>query len=133
MGHNGAMMSMGKGDILNILRNHKMNVDISTESELVSITDVLGIIGWCRYFMEAQGYTIENKILYQDNKSTILLSKNGRMLAGKNSKHIKNRFLLITDKLAQSEIEIRRMGTKSMWADVNTKPVQGALIRILRS
>ena len=55
------------------------------------------------------------------------------MLAGKNSKHIKNRFLLITDKLAQSEIEIRHMVTKSMWADVNTKPVQGALIRILRS
>ena len=25
------------------------------------------------------------------------------------------------------------MGTKSMWADVNTKPVQGALFRIFRS
>ena len=34
--------------------------------------------------MEARGYTIENNILYQDNKSTILLAKNGRMSAGKN-------------------------------------------------
>ena len=55
------------------------------------------------------------------------------MLAGKNSKHIKNRYLLITDKVAHRGLEIRHMGTKSMWADVNTNPVQGALFRILRS
>ena len=30
-GHIGAMMSMGKGDIVNISRNHKMNMDSSTE------------------------------------------------------------------------------------------------------
>ena len=73
------MMSMGKGAIVNIARKHKMNVGRSTESELVSIADVLGMIMWCKYFMEAQGYTIENNVLYQDNKSTILLAKNGRM------------------------------------------------------
>ena len=44
---------------------------------------------WCKYFMEDQGYTIESNVLYQDNKSTILLSKNGRISAGKNSRHIK--------------------------------------------
>ena len=125
-GNTGAMKSMGKGAIVNILRKHNMNVDSSTESELVSIAYVLGMIMWCKYFMEAQGYKIEKYILYQDNKSTILLAKNGRMLAGNNSKHIKNRFFLITDKVAQRELEIRHMGTKSMWADVNTKPVMGA-------
>ena len=52
------------------------------------------------------------------------------MSAGKNSKHIKNRFFLITNKVAKRELEIRHMGTKSMWADVDTKPVQGALFRI---
>ena len=30
-----------------------MNVSSYTESEMVSITDVLGIIMWCKYFMEA--------------------------------------------------------------------------------
>ena len=44
----------------------------------------------------------------------------------------KNRFFLITDKVAQGNLEIRHMGTKSMWADVNTKPVQGELHRIFR-
>ena len=71
-------------------------------------------------------------MLYQDNKSTILLSKNGKMSAGKNSRHIKNRFFLITDKVAQVDLDIRHMGNKSMWADVNTKPVQGELYQIFR-
>ena len=62
--------------------------------ELVSIEDILWMMMWCKYFMEAQGYAIENNNLYQDNKSTILLEKNGRMSAGKNSKHIKNVFFL---------------------------------------
>ena len=57
---------------------------------------------------------IEKNFLYQDNKSTILLAKNGRMSAGKNSKHIKNRFFLITDKVAYRELDIPHMGTKSM-------------------
>ena len=76
-----------------------MNVVSSTELELVSITNVLGMILWCKYFMEAQGYTIESNLLYQDNKSTILLAENRRMSAGKNSKHIMNNFFL--DKVAQ--------------------------------
>ena len=55
------------------------------------------------------------------------------MSDGKNRKHTKNRFFLITDKVAQRELEIRHMGTKYMCADVNTKPVQGALFRIFQS
>ena len=93
-------MSMGKGDIVNISRKHKMNVASSTESELVSIADVLGMIMWCKYLMESQGYTVEI-FLYQDNKSTILLAKNGRMSAGKNIKPITNRFFLIAYKVAK--------------------------------
>ena len=91
-GHTGAMLSMGRGAIVNVSRRHKLNVGSSTESELVSIADVLGVMIWCKYFMEAQGYTIDNNLLYQDNKSTILLAKNGRMSAGKASRHIHHRF-----------------------------------------
>ena len=82
--------------------------------------------------MEAQGYTIESNLLYQDNKSTILLAKNGRMPAGKNSRHIKNMFVLITDKVVKGDVSIQHKGNKDMWADVNTKPVQGLLFRKFR-
>jgi hypothetical protein len=132
-GHTGAMMSMGKGAIVSVSRKHKLNVGSSTEAELVSIADVLGMIMWCKYFMEAQGYTIDSNLLYQDNKSTILLAKNGRMSAGKHSKHIKNRFFLIADKVAQGDVEIQHRGADVMWADVNTKPLQGQMFREFRS
>ena len=107
-------MSMGKGVIVNIAKKHKMNVASLTESELVSIADVLRMILWCKYFIEAQGYTIESNLLYQDNKLTILLAKNRRILAGKNSKHIKTRFFLITDIVAQGDLSIQHMGTNNM-------------------
>ena len=62
-----------------------------------------------------------------------MFAKNGRVSDGKNSKRIKNRFFLITDKVAQTELEIGHMGTKSMWSDVNTKQLQVAIFRMFRS
>ena len=56
--HTGATMSMGKGAIIIISRKHMSNVASSTKAELVSIAVVLGIIMLCKYFMEAQKYTI---------------------------------------------------------------------------
>ena len=70
-GHTGAMMSMGTSTIVNVSRRHKLNVGSSTDSELVSIAGVLGVMMRCKYFIEAQGYTIDNNLLYQDNKSSI--------------------------------------------------------------
>ena len=58
-GYTGATMSIGKVAILNISSKHKMNVTSSTDLELVSIADVLGMIMWCKYFMKVQGYMIE--------------------------------------------------------------------------
>ena len=132
-GHIGAIMSMEKGAIVNICRTYNLNVGRSTESELASITDVLGMMMWSKYFMEAQGYTTENNTLYQDSTSTIILAKNGRMLAGKASRHIKYRFFLITDKVAQEDLTIKHRGTKLMWADGNTKSLQGDRFRRFRS
>ena len=132
MGHTGAIMAMEKGAVVNISRKYKLNVGSSAESELVSIADILGMMMWCKYFMEAQGYTIKNNILYQDNKSAILLAKNGRILAGKNSKHLRNSFFLILDKVAQEELEIQHKGTGEMLADMNTKPLQGMEFLVMR-
>ena len=95
-----------------VLGDLMSNVVSSAELELVSIVDVLGMLLWCKYFMEAQGYTIEINLLYQDNISTILLSKKGRMSAGRNSKHTRNSFVLITDEVAQGDLSIQHMGTK---------------------
>ena len=87
--HTTAIMSMAKGAIVNVSRKRNLNVVSSTESELISITDVLGAMIWCKCFMEAQGYTvINNSLLYQDSTPAISLAKNRRMSAGKASRHI---------------------------------------------
>ena len=64
---------------------------------------------------------------------TILLATNGRMSASKNSKHIKNSFFLITDRVSQEELKIQHKGTDEMWADMNTKPLQGMKFQKMRA
>ena len=88
-------MFMGEGIILILSRNQKLNTGSSTEAELLGISDALGLMMYTKYFMEAQGYSIDSNILFQDNQSTILLANTGRSSAGKESKHIKNCYLLI--------------------------------------
>ena len=122
-------MSMGKGAIMSFSRNQKLNTASSTEAELVGIADALGLIMWVKDFMEAQKYTIDINILFQDKKSTTLLAKNGISLAGKKSKHIKNRYFLITDKVQPGDLEIQHKPTGEMLANYESKPTQGTLFR----
>jgi hypothetical protein len=45
--------------------------------------------------MEAQGYTIDTNVVYQDNMSTLSLAKNGYVSSSKRTKHIKAKYLYI--------------------------------------
>ena len=72
-GHIGAMMSFGKGAAMILSKKQKLNARSSTESELIGIDDAIPSIMWLLYFIKAQGYDATHNILYQDNKSTILL------------------------------------------------------------
>ena len=40
---------------------------------------------------------------------------------------------LITDKIEKGDVAVEHRGTNEMWADGNTKPLQGAGFRTLRS
>ena len=42
--------------------------------------------------MEDQGYEVKDNILYQDNKSTILLLENGKRSSGKRTRHMNIRY-----------------------------------------
>ena len=55
------------------------------------------------------------------------------MSAGKASRHIHHRFFLITDKIEKGDVSVEHRGTKEMWADGNTKPLQGTGFRLFRS
>jgi hypothetical protein len=49
--------------------------------------------------MEAQGYQDQDNILFQDNKSAILLEKNGKALSSKCTKHVNIQYFFITDNI----------------------------------
>ena len=74
-------MLLDKVVMVNISRKHRMNVVNSTETELVSVTDVLDVILWYKYFMEAQRYTLESNVLCSDDNLTILRAYSGTISA----------------------------------------------------
>jgi hypothetical protein len=55
----------------------------STETELILFADKLADIIWMRYFIEYQGYDIDEYVVFQDNMSALLLEKNGRISLSK--------------------------------------------------
>ena len=80
---------------------------------------------WTRNFLNSQGYTVKDNILYQDNKSAILLEKNGRVSSSKRTKHIDVRYFFVTDRIQRGEVTSQWCLTGEMVADFMTKPLQG--------
>jgi len=127
--HTGATMSLGKGSPITISARQKLNSTSSTTAELIGVSDAIGTVEWVRRFLEAQGMTIGDNMIYQDNQSAILLEKNGRASSGKRTRHLNIRFFYITDRVNDGAVRIEYCPTKDMRGDFPTKPLQGELFR----
>ena len=88
---------------------------------------------WTRYFLEAQGYDINDCIIHQDNKSAILLEQNGRASSSKRTRHINTRYYFITDRVNCGEIKLQYCPMTEMLGDFFTKPLQGTLFTKFRN
>ena len=130
--HTGAVMTMGKGAVQSLSRKQKLNTRSSTEAELVGADDAAGMILWTKLFLEEQGYGVKKNILYQDNKSAILLETNGRQSAGKRSRAINVRYFFLTDQVEKGNVMIQYCPTDEMWGDYMTKPLQGVKFKKFR-
>ena len=132
-GHSRGGLSMGRGFPIVGSTKQKLNTRSSTEREVVGTDDFMPLICWTRYFIEAQGYKVKENLLYQDNRSFILLEKNGKASSSKRTKHINIRFFFITDRIKQGELAVDWCPTgDDMIGDFATKPTQGALFRRFR-
>jgi hypothetical protein len=128
-GHSGGGLSMGRGFPGVSSTKQKLNTRSCTESEIVGADNFMPAICWPRYFMKSQGYTIKDNILFQDNKSSILLEKNGKALSSKRTEHINIRYFFITNQIQKSKVLVIWCPTGNMIADFATKPLQGALFK----
>jgi hypothetical protein len=91
----------------------------------VGADDFMPEICWTRYFMKAQGYDVKDNVLFQDNKSSILLEKNGKASSSKRSKHINIQHLCITCRLSNEEVLVVWCPMGDTIGDYATKPLQG--------
>ena len=124
--HTGATMTLGKGSVYSSSTKQKINTDSSTLSELVAVHDKTPMILWTNNFLKEQGFETQDTIIYQDNKSAILLEKNGRFSAGKRNRYIEARYFFIKDHQDRKALSVAYCPTDDMIADFFTKPLQGS-------
>ena len=58
------------------------------------------------YFINAQGYGVNDTIIYQDNQIAILIENNGCVSSGKKTKHINLRYFSIKECMQDGEVRI---------------------------
>ncbi len=131
-GHTGGALTMGTGCAVATSTKQKANVPSSTIGELVAVDEMMAQILWTRLFMIAQGVKVTNNILYQDNRSAILLEKNGRASSSKRTKHIEICYYYVADMIAKGGISVVWCPTDKMIADFLTNPLQGKVFKQFR-
>ena len=131
-GQSGGGSSMGRGFPVVSSTKQKLNTRSSTETEVVGANNFVPATCWMQHFMLAQGHDAIDNILFQDDKSAMLLEKNGKASSSKRTKHINIQHFFATDRIDKGEVSVAWCFTGNMTGDFVTKPLQGALFRKLR-
>jgi hypothetical protein len=97
----------------------------STEAELVGLSDSANQGIHIRSFLEAQGYSVPPVTIYQDNQSCMALVERGRSGAER-TRHIQIRYFWVKERVTTGEVRVEYMPSEDMYANVLTKPLQGA-------
>jgi hypothetical protein len=114
-------------------QRQRLNTRSLTEAELVGVNDAMNMVLWSRLFLEAQGFTVTDNILYQDNQSAMLLEKNGKMSSSKRTRHQEIPLFFVTDNVANKKLRIEYCPTNDMAADFFNKPLNGSKFQQFRA
>jgi hypothetical protein len=124
--HTGCSIVLGEaGPLFSKSAKQKIVRKSSTEAELVGLSDTASQAIHLRNFIIAQGYETGPAVIYQDNMSCMALIKRGGP-GSERSRHINIRHFWLSEKVAKEEVIIQHLGTVDMFANILTKPVQGA-------
>ena len=131
-GHTGVVMTMGKGAFISMSCKQKCHAHSSTEAELIGIDNAMSRIIWTMKFLEAQDFKVNDCVVYQDNKSEISLEKNGRLTAGKRTRHLDIKLFYVVDHVEKGLLRIECCPTDLMIADYGSKPLVGKKFKCFR-
>ena len=93
---------------------------------MIGLRDCVPSILWTCLFLEAKGYDMTDNIIYQDNKSVVLLEKNGKASSGKWTKHINMGYFFVTGCIQKGDVSVKWCPTGDMTGDFLTKTNQGS-------
>jgi hypothetical protein len=82
--------------------------------------------------MQVQRIKVTDNILYQDNKSAILLQTNGQASSSKQMKHNEIQYYYVADRIVKGDLSVVWCPTNKMIADFLTKPLQGKVFQQFR-
>ena len=97
----------------------------STEAELVALSDSANQALYLRSFIMAQGHSCGPATIHQDNMSCMALIERGRS-AAERTRHISIKYFWLKERVDTGEARVKHLGTKDMYANMLTKPLQGA-------
>ena len=138
--HKGYCLTLGTGSPISGSQLQKINTRSSTESELVSVDDMIIYLEWtslyCKY--QVKTYPIEhplkelgkNNLVKQDNTSTIKMVKGGVRVCGARIRNIHIRYFYATERVKDGTIVVTYCPTKEMVANYLSKPLQTSLFRL---
>ena len=89
--HTGVSILTGYGIIHGKASKQNINVKISTEADLIGMSEYISYNMWLMMFLKEQVYDIKDHF-FQGNKSAIIMEKNGRNSCTGNSRHINVRY-----------------------------------------
>jgi hypothetical protein len=121
-GQSGAVLVARDCAVLFKSNKQKVNTRSWTETKLIAIDYSLPTIQWTKNFLKEQGYDLDTKIC-EDNRSMMLLMKNGRLSSGKRTKHLDIRYFYVKDLIDRGIVKLSHCISEEMIADFFTKPI----------
>ena len=121
-GHGGIVITLGSGPIH--VRSYKLKSTTrsSSESELSVLEEASTYVQWYIALLQSFGITnVKPLTIYQDNKSTIIMAVQGGSF--KRTKHLICKESYVKERLLNGDITVKYLPTKSMPADMLTKPL----------
>ena len=104
----------------------------SAEAELISLLDAVTYLKWVASIYEELGHSCKPIPVYEDNKSTIMMSVDRQAAFKGRSKFIDRKIFGVYEHVENGNIELLYIGTEEQIADFFTKVIIGSKFKGLR-